>query len=186
MLHQRFSTPPRAAIHNEAMMAMSPWRAASALAGYQKPIIDRSSPTSVVSFNFDERDADRFEALPSLRETRYFPARIPAVPSPGRRFFPLSGLSNQNGRSIRNLSSTNTTEVSTNTTAFRTPRSSGSDSSPRTPQNAVSRITDSNSPDPEPASATPTPQNLVDNPERLAKVKTEMCVYYEKGKRCPW
>ena len=33
-----------------------------------------------------------------------------------------------------------------------------------------------------------TPQNLRDNPERLAKVKTEMCRYYELGgtKNCPW
>eukprot|EP00984_Skeletonema_dohrnii_P032218 scaffold25888_cov174-Skeletonema_dohrnii-CCMP3373.AAC.1 len=39
-----------------------------------------------------------------------------------------------------------------------------------------------------PASASPTPQNLKDNPERLAKVKTEMCRYYELGglKNCPW
>ena len=34
----------------------------------------------------------------------------------------------------------------------------------------------------------PTPQNLKDNPERLAKVKTEMCRYFELGgiKNCPW
>ena len=34
----------------------------------------------------------------------------------------------------------------------------------------------------------PTPQNLKDNPERLAKVKTEMCRYFESGglKNCPW
>ena len=34
----------------------------------------------------------------------------------------------------------------------------------------------------------PTPQNLRDNPERLAKVKTEMCHYYEEGgvKNCPF
>ncbi|KAL7537243.1 hypothetical protein ACHAXR_007688 [Thalassiosira sp. AJA248-18] len=34
----------------------------------------------------------------------------------------------------------------------------------------------------------PTPQNLRDNPERMAKVKTEMCHYYEDGsaKKCPW
>ena len=33
-----------------------------------------------------------------------------------------------------------------------------------------------------------TPQNLRDNPERLAKVKTEMCHYYEEGgaKACPF
>ena len=33
-----------------------------------------------------------------------------------------------------------------------------------------------------------TPQNLRDNPERLAKVKTEMCQYYEEGgaKACPF
>lgn len=33
-----------------------------------------------------------------------------------------------------------------------------------------------------------TPQNLRDNPERLAKVKTEMCVFYERGgaKNCPY
>eukprot|EP00985_Skeletonema_marinoi_P003822 scaffold1665_cov135-Skeletonema_marinoi.AAC.2 len=39
-----------------------------------------------------------------------------------------------------------------------------------------------------PASSSPTPQNLKDNPERLAKVKTEMCRYYELGglKNCPW
>ena len=39
-----------------------------------------------------------------------------------------------------------------------------------------------------PAPASPTPQNLKDNPERLAKVKTEMCRYYELGglKNCPW
>ena len=38
------------------------------------------------------------------------------------------------------------------------------------------------------ASASPTPQNLKDNPERLAKVKTEMCRYFELGglKNCPW
>lgn len=30
----------------------------------------------------------------------------------------------------------------------------------------------------------PTPQNLKDNPERQAKVKTEMCRYYEEGKKC--
>lgn len=36
--------------------------------------------------------------------------------------------------------------------------------------------------------ASPTPQNLKDNPERLAKVKTEMCRYYELGgiQNCPW
>lgn len=36
--------------------------------------------------------------------------------------------------------------------------------------------------------AAPTPQNLRDNPERLAKVKSEMCHYYEKGgaKACPF
>ena len=35
---------------------------------------------------------------------------------------------------------------------------------------------------------THTPQNLRDNPERLAKVKTEMCHYYEEGgaKACPF
>ena len=34
----------------------------------------------------------------------------------------------------------------------------------------------------------PTPQNLRDNPERLAKVKTEMCHYYDESgaKNCPW
>ena len=34
----------------------------------------------------------------------------------------------------------------------------------------------------------PTPQNLRDNPERLAKVKTEMCHFYEEGgvKNCPF
>lgn len=34
----------------------------------------------------------------------------------------------------------------------------------------------------------PTPQNLRDNPERMAKVKTEMCQYYEKAgpKNCPF
>ncbi len=34
----------------------------------------------------------------------------------------------------------------------------------------------------------PTPQNLRDNPERLAKVKTEMCHYFEKGgvENCPY
>eukprot|EP00984_Skeletonema_dohrnii_P019475 scaffold9313_cov113-Skeletonema_dohrnii-CCMP3373.AAC.1 len=39
-----------------------------------------------------------------------------------------------------------------------------------------------------PACASPTPQNLKDNPERLAKVKTEMCRYFELGglKNCPW
>ena len=39
-----------------------------------------------------------------------------------------------------------------------------------------------------PSTASPTPQNLKDNPERLAKVKTEMCRYYELGglKHCPW
>lgn len=37
-----------------------------------------------------------------------------------------------------------------------------------------------------PTTATPTPQNLRDNPERLAKVKTELCAYFEKGKPCPW
>lgn len=33
-----------------------------------------------------------------------------------------------------------------------------------------------------------TPQNLRDNPERLAKVKTEMCAFYERGgaKNCPY
>ena len=37
-------------------------------------------------------------------------------------------------------------------------------------------------------STNPTPQNLKDNPERLAKVKTEMCRYFETGglKNCPW
>jgi hypothetical protein len=36
--------------------------------------------------------------------------------------------------------------------------------------------------------ASPTPQNLKDNPERLAKVKTEMCRYFELGgiENCPW
>jgi hypothetical protein len=32
----------------------------------------------------------------------------------------------------------------------------------------------------------PTPQNLRDNPERQAKVKTEMCQYYIDGRECPW
>ena len=34
----------------------------------------------------------------------------------------------------------------------------------------------------------PTPQNLRDSPERLAKVKTEMCTYFLKGgiKSCPY
>ena len=34
----------------------------------------------------------------------------------------------------------------------------------------------------------PTPQNLRDNPERLAKVKTEMCTYFLKGgiQCCPY
>jgi hypothetical protein len=34
----------------------------------------------------------------------------------------------------------------------------------------------------------PTPQNLRDNPERLAKVKTEMCHYFEEGGAgaCPY
>ncbi|KAL7554600.1 hypothetical protein ACHAWF_018087 [Thalassiosira exigua] len=31
-----------------------------------------------------------------------------------------------------------------------------------------------------------TPQNLRDNPERQAKVKTELCHFYEEGKECPW
>ncbi len=33
-----------------------------------------------------------------------------------------------------------------------------------------------------------TPQNLRDNPERLAKVKTEMCQFFEEGgaKNCPY
>ena len=34
--------------------------------------------------------------------------------------------------------------------------------------------------------AAPTPQDLRQNPERLAKVKTEMCRYYEEGKKCPY
>jgi len=34
----------------------------------------------------------------------------------------------------------------------------------------------------------PTPQNLRDNPERLAKVKTEMCHYFQEGgaRACPY
>lgn len=32
----------------------------------------------------------------------------------------------------------------------------------------------------------PTPQNLRDNPERLAKVKTELCHYYNQARKCPW
>ena len=32
----------------------------------------------------------------------------------------------------------------------------------------------------------PTPQNLRTNPERQAKVKTEMCKYFEEGLTCPW
>ena len=34
----------------------------------------------------------------------------------------------------------------------------------------------------------PTPQNLRDNPERLAKVKTELCHYFEEGglRTCPY
>ena len=33
-----------------------------------------------------------------------------------------------------------------------------------------------------------TPQNLRDNPERLAKVKTEMCHYFQEGgaRACPY
>ena len=42
------------------------------------------------------------------------------------------------------------------------------------------------SPPPPSPALTPTPQNLKDNPERLAKVKTEMCRYYEQGIECPW
>ena len=32
----------------------------------------------------------------------------------------------------------------------------------------------------------PTPQNLRDNPVRLAKVKSELCQYYSSGRRCPF
>ena len=32
----------------------------------------------------------------------------------------------------------------------------------------------------------PTPQNLRDNPERQAKVKTELCQFWIDGKECPW
>ncbi|KAL7520235.1 hypothetical protein ACHAWX_004968 [Stephanocyclus meneghinianus] len=32
----------------------------------------------------------------------------------------------------------------------------------------------------------PTPQNLRDNPERQAKIKTELCQYYIDGRECPW
>jgi hypothetical protein len=32
----------------------------------------------------------------------------------------------------------------------------------------------------------PTPQNLRDNPERQAKVKTELCQFFIDGKVCPW
>ena len=32
----------------------------------------------------------------------------------------------------------------------------------------------------------PTPQNLRDNPVRLAKVKSELCQYYSSGQRCPF
>ena len=37
-------------------------------------------------------------------------------------------------------------------------------------------------------SGLPTPQNLRDNPERLAKVKTEMCHYFQEGgaRACPY
>ena len=32
----------------------------------------------------------------------------------------------------------------------------------------------------------PTPQNLRDNPERQAKIKTELCQFWIEGKECPW
>ena len=32
----------------------------------------------------------------------------------------------------------------------------------------------------------PTPQNLRDNPERLAKIKTELCHYWQNSNVCPW
>lgn len=32
----------------------------------------------------------------------------------------------------------------------------------------------------------PTPQNLRDNPERAAKIKTELCQFWIEGKKCPW
>ncbi|KAL7461607.1 hypothetical protein ACHAXS_002024, partial [Conticribra weissflogii] len=197
----RFLTPPRAAYDDEAMMAFPPQRTPSALVGNQKPIIDRSSPTSVVSFNFDEGDAvglgyhggslfqstDRFEVNPPpLRETRYPSEGNPIVPGLGRHFLSAPGNSNQISGFVPNLSPTDSSEASANANALRTTRSSRSDSSPRTPRNSASRNSGGTPPVPEPASATPTPQNLADNPERLAKVKTELCAYYEKGKRCPW
>ncbi len=201
LMSPRFLTPPRAAYDDEAMMAFPPLRTPSALVGNQKPIIDRSSPTSVVSFNFDEGDAvglgyhggslfqstNRFEVNPPpLHETRYPSEGNPIVPGLGRHFLSAAGNSNQTSGFVPNLSPTDSSEASASANALRTTRSSRSDSSPRTPRNSASRNSGGTPPVLEPASATPTPQNLADNPERLAKVKTELCAYYEKGKRCPW
>ncbi len=201
-MRPRVLTPPSSTYHDEVMMAMPPQRTPSALAGSQKPIIDRSSPTSVVSFNFDESNAvgvgphgtysfcsaDCFEINQRpLREPRYPSAGITTMPDSGHHFLlSASGHSSQTSGFVPNFSPTHSTEVSANANELQTPHKSGSDASPRTPRNSASRNTERNSPVPEPSSATPTPQNLGDDPERQAKVKTELCVNYEEGKRCPW
>ena len=165
------STPPTSAAKNNRLVATSsPYTAVQMKA--MTPKSRRPSPTSATdTLIFDGGFENR---CLSVGAPKFVPESY-STPVPGPqsnvstpvsikpKLTPYKGINNR-GRNVNRRSANRSNNTSSGNGGERNPSQPSSNNNIHTPQ------------------------NLRDNPERLAKVKTEMCHYYEEGgaKACPF